>query len=425
MVVLVSSGCDGLVATRQAYAPGAGNAKAARLRVSIIHRTDRAARCAKSTGLYDPVAPRLGSVVPFPHQEEAMRLARIVSVVGTGVIAFGALADCGAAGFGDAAGRLGGASCPEMAGNVDALGAIYAPSAHVNAKVRTFVNAAKDLGAIAAQAEAEAAEACMRIAADLGASPAEMAARDEPGGRASGACAAASARLDGVLRSGLSFRANVTPPRCEASAQAQARCSGACSAEVNPGEVVARCEPARLSGYCQGRCSGRCEGRCVGQCRGQCSAVDAQGNCVGGCNGDCYGSCDATCHARCEGQWQSPRCEGWVQPPSADAECNASCRAHANFHASCTPVMVTVQASQNSQLAMRLVASLQANLPQLLHAQWVLGQRVMADIETTVQVGKNLPGIVGEAGVHAIACIANAASVSARASRCRCRRARA
>src|SRR5436309_1655413 len=214
------------------------------------------------------------------------------------------LSNCGA--YGPGFGRLGEAACPELGGNADALRAQYAANAQVNAKIRAFVQAAKDLGAVAVQIEGEAADAC----------------------------AVASARIDAVMRQGISVRATATPPQCQASVQAEAQCQGACDVQVDPGEIVAHCDPGRLSGYCQGTCSGRCEGRCTGACNGQCSARNASGQCVGTCSGDCQGSCDATCHARCQGTWQAPKCEGYVRPPSADAECNASCRAHANVNAS-------------------------------------------------------------------------------------------
>jgi hypothetical protein len=67
-------------------------------------------------------------------------------------------------------------------------------------------------------------------------------------------------------------------------------------------------------------------------------------------------------------------------------------------------------------LAARLAATLQANLPYLLHAQIGLGQRLTGDFRTVAQVGANLPKIVGNAGAHALACIGAAANASAQAS---------
>ncbi len=310
---------------------------------------------------------------------------------------------------------LTGATCPEMAG-ADAMTAVFTDDPKMNAKIRAFVQASKDLVGVAAQAEAEAAEACMRIGADLNIPPQQMAPLDEPGGRAKGACQPVAARIDAILRQGLRFQASVTPPQCQANANLEAHCKGQCSGQVDPGQIVAQCEPARLSGYCQGTCHGQCDGNCRGQCQGTCVQRDAQGNCVGQCQGQCHGTCDATCHAQCEGTWQAPKCEGHVQGPSVDAECNASCKARAEFRATCTPIQVTVQPSVQNQQALALAASLSRNLPLLLHAQIVLGQRLIDDAEVVVQVGKNMPSIVGDAGVRAGACIAAAASATVRAS---------
>ena len=313
-------------------------------------------------------------------------------------------------------GALGMAACPEMGAGVDALRANFSADVRANGKVATFITAAKDLAAVSTQIEAEVADACRRIGADLGVSPQEMAPRDEAGGQASGACAAVSARIDAILRGGIYVQVSVVPPACQANVQAEASCKGACSAQVDPGQIVAHCDPARLSGYCQGRCSGQCEGRCNGQCNGQCSARDAQGNCVGQCSGQCYGTCDATCHARCEGQWQAPKCEGSVTPPSADAECNASCHAHADVNAACSPSQVSVRANQNAELAMRLVATLQANLPRLLHAEIALGRRLASDVQVVGQVGAQLPNVIGHAGGRALACVGAGVDASASAS---------
>lgn len=317
--------------------------------------------------------------------------------------------------FGDR-GKLGLAACPELGSGADTLRASFSADARANGKVRAFVTAAKDVVAVSNHIEAEIADACRRIGADIGMQPGELAARNEPGGQASGACAALSARIDAILRSGVQVSVQVLPPRCTANVQAEANCSGACNVEVSPAEIVARCEPARLSGFCQGRCSGRCDGRCSGQCNGQCAVRDAQGNCAGQCNGQCYGACDATCHARCEGQWQAPKCEGHVQGPSADAECNASCKAHANVNASCTPAQVNVLSNANADIAMRLVNSLRVHLPRLVYAEVALGKRLAGDIQVVGQVGAQLPRIIGQAGAHALACVAAAADASATAS---------
>jgi modification target Cys-rich repeat protein len=310
-----------------------------------------------------------------------------------------------------------GATCPKLTGNVDPMNLSFSANARADVKVRAFVAAARDLADVSVQMEAEATEACRRIGADLGMAPGELTSQgNEPGDSARTACNAVAARIDAMLRQGAQVRVAVQPPRCSASMDARARCSGSCQAQVDPGEIVARCEPARLSGFCSGRCSGGCEGTCRGQCDGQCSMRDASGQCAGRCSGNCYGACDATCHARCEGQWQAPKCEGYVQGPSVDAECQASCDARAEFRGSCTPAQVQVQGGQNVQDVMRLAATLQQNLPLLLHAEFALGKRLMASAETVVRVGSELPRVIGDAGAEAVACTAAAANASVTAS---------
>lgn len=313
-------------------------------------------------------------------------------------------------------GKIGEAFCPELASGASALGANFAADARINGKVRTFVEASKDVVAVAGYIESEVTAACTRMGTDLGLSPAQMAPRNEPGGRASGACAAVSARIDSILQQGVGVTVTVKPPTCQFNAQAKASCEGACSAQVDPGSIVASCEPAKLSGYCQGRCIGQCDGTCNGQCNGTCSAVDAQGRCAGTCQGQCDGQCQATCHTTCQGTWQAPKCEGQVTPPSADAECNASCQAHAEMQGGCTPVEVLVLPTGNVAAAMQLVATLQANLPRLLYAEIALAKRLAGSIQVVGQVGAQLPKIAGNAGARALACIGAAAEATASAS---------
>jgi hypothetical protein len=105
-----------------------------------------------------------------------------------------------------------------------------------------------------------------------------------------------------------------------------------------------------------------------------------------------------------------------VRPPSADAECNASCNAHAELSATCVPGRVDVQGVQNAELALRLAATLRANLPLLIHAEVALGKRVAGSVKTVVDVGYQLPRVVGDAGAEGLACIAAASNASVQAS---------
>jgi hypothetical protein len=268
-----------------------------------------------------------------------IRHALALAPLALGTLVFGAGCEL----LGSTSGGLSGMACPELRGG-DALSAQFSVDARANGKVRAFVQAAQDLTGVSVQAEAEIAEACTRMGQDLGLPPQAMAAKNEPGGRASGACANVAARIDAILRAGAGVQVQVTPPSCQASADAGARCSASCGAQ------------------------------------GQ-AAAGPQGAAAGG-----------------------------------DAECAASCRAHADIHASCSPALVVARPTAASADAARLAATLQANLPLLLHAQIALGKRVLADAQVVGQVGAALPKIVGQAGARALACIGAAAEATASAS---------
>ncbi|HEX6273829.1 MAG TPA: hypothetical protein VFZ53_12360 [Polyangiaceae bacterium] len=339
---------------------------------------------------------------------------RRATAAGVGLAALaGGTAGCQDAHFGSFAN----AACPHFGGQTDLANARISANARANAKIRTFLIAARDVSNVSVQMEAQATQACRAMGRDLGVSDAQMAPRsNDPGAAAQAACGAVSAQIDGILRQGVEVRVQATPPACQANASAKARCDAACDVELDPGAIVAQCEPARLSGYCRGQCRGRCDGTCNGQCQGTCSARDAQGNCAGQCQGTCTGTCSATCHASCQGQWEAPKCEGMVRPPSADADCNASCSAHAELSATCQPGRVEVQGTENVDMALRLAATLRANLPLLLHAEIALGKRIAGSVKTVVDVGAQLPRVVGEAGAEGLACIAAGSNASVQAS---------
>ena len=301
--------------------------------------------------------------------------------------------------------NCGGALCPELKGG--AASAKFTDDAEANVTLRAFVEASGDLAATADQVEAEVATACLAMGHDLGLSDSDMKAKSGEGGKASGACEAVAAKIDAILKAGASARlsAQVTPPHCEVAANAAAECAGKCQVEIDPGYVVAHCEPGKLSGSCEGTCSGRCEGACNGKCDGACSAKNASGDCVGQCSGTCHGKCDATCHAKCEGEWKAPKCAAEVKPPTASADCHASCKAHAELKAQCTEASVRITSSVNGGEMAKLVATLEAHLPALVKVEIVYGKRLAGEISTLVKVGAKLPSIMAKAGMHAAACV--------------------
>ena len=313
------------------------------------------------------------------------------------------------------AGAAKGAACPEW-GKGSAIGASFAADGALNAEIAAFIQAAMDIERVANQAYTNVTAACVKMGQDLGVPADQM--QGTATDSATNPCNAVAAKIDAILKANASAKITVAyqPPRCQMDANFKASCEAECDIEVEPAKVVAECEPAQLSGYCQGTCSGQCEGTCTGECQGTCEAKDAQGRCVGECKGTCKGSCDATCHAECQGTWKAPHCEAELQPGSAKADCAANCEASAKVRASCQPPKLDVAAAANVDATAKLMTTLQANLPALLQAQLRLGKQLAGDVKVVVDSGKKLQGRVSAAGGHAIACVSAAVSALVQAS---------
>jgi len=89
-------------------------------------------------------------------------------------------------------------------------------------------------------------------------------------------------------------------------------------------------------------------------------------------NDNAWRRCAARCDARC------------------DPTCSVACRVHAQVHADCTSAHVRVRAMQGADLpyADRLIATLQANLPTMVHAQLAMGERLAPEIAALQQAGR-------------------------------------
>lgn len=321
----------------------------------------------------------------------------------------------GGGGGGGLLGALGGIACPELTSGGSALQAKFTEKANLNVKLGAFVQAAKDLVSLSARMDSEITGACKRMAADLAVPPEKL--KPAQGVAAStAACNAVSAQIGAALKGGASLKASFTPPKCEVNAAAQASCDGHCKVEVEPAEIVAKCDPGKLSGQCSGTCKGQCDGTCKGTCQGECAVKDAQGRCAGQCKGTCQGSCSATCHASCQGEWRAPKCEGHVTPPKVDADCKASCDASAKITAQCTKPALDIQASADAAAIGKVVATLKANLPTLISAQFKIGKEIAGDLQTLVRVGGQLRGELKGAGAKAVACISAAVTAVGSAS---------
>ncbi len=330
---------------------------------------------------------------------------RSAAIAATTTAAAVCLLTAGCEGLGPATDPLARAACPELGGG--ALHARFTAEAKANATIAAFVQASADLRDVTVRMESEVSGACQRIGADLGVPAERMAPQAGTGGAVKGACEPVLARIDAILKAGVNAQVKMTftPPECRVEANAYASCAGQCNVNVDPGYIEAHCTPAQLSGHCEGTCQGRCEGTCAGQCNGECSATNAQGQCQGLCKGECHGTCSATCHAHCEGHWKAPRCEVSGREPSVDAKCRASCKAHAELSAQCTPGQVKIQASTNVGEIAKLIATLEKNLPILIRAEIGYGERLAGDIKVLVEVSGDLAQVIGDAGAHAAACI--------------------
>jgi hypothetical protein len=308
---------------------------------------------------------------------------------------------------------IAGAACPEW-GSGKPLGASFTGKADVDATLGAFMQASLDIQRIAVQSETNVANACIKMGRDLGIAEDKLKSQDDD--KVSVPCAAVAAHIDMLMNGGVKLSVAYEPPSCQMDASFKSKCEAECDIEVDPGKVVAECEPAKLSGYCSGTCSGSCEGTCNGTCSGECSAKDAKGNCVGECKGTCTGKCDSTCHAKCEGEWKAPRCEVEVEQSKAKADCSASCEASADFRASCRPAKVAIKQEGNVEAATKLAATLKANLPALLQAQIRLGKQLAGDLQVVIKTGNKLRGELQGAGSKAIACVSAAVQGLASAS---------
>ena len=236
------------------------------------------------------------------------------------------------------------------------------------------------------------------------------------------------------------------PPTCEGG-KMQVSCSGSCEAEAG---VSVACE-----GKCEGKCSGSCTAdvgasvKCDGKCDGTCTAggsadetgIQADGTCKGECEGtcemsadaeiecegSCQGSCDAACTAEgsasvkcdgsCDGEVEPLKCEGGTLKASCEcdaaADCNANCEASASAKAECHPPSVAIKfeasggASFDADAQAQLntaIASLKANLPNILIAVEARGQAFLDGLDASLDAGMKIGGNVDKLSGKAVVC---------------------
>lgn len=326
--------------------------------------------------------------------------------------------------------------CSEFTPGADLAAVDWKLEGQAGLNFGAFMQATSDFTGAATAMVGDVANACQAIAVDLGAEPRAVTAT-EPDKRATEWCNLAVSKIKEV---GAQLTISFQPPSCTINASVQASCEGKCSAnvecEITPAQIVARCDPGKLSGRCTAQCTGTCEGSanlavacegkcggtCEGQCMGNCAVKDAMGNCRGACDGtcqgECRGSCDVDanamvqCNADCTGgcsvEYEAPKCKAELSPPSAecqaDVDCNASCKASASAKAECREPSLVIEGSTNAD---KLIATLQVNLPKLLTIAQARGQLLVDNAQVVVQASGSIE--IG-GSVKATACLIPAAA---------------
>jgi hypothetical protein len=323
--------------------------------------------------------------------------------------------------------------CSEFTPGADLASVEWGLDAQAELNYGAFMQSVSDFTGAAGALVTDVTNACQAIAIDLGAEPGEVTATS-PSARANAWCDLAVERLGAVSGElAISFQ----PPSCTIDASVQANCEAKCSAnvecQVTPAQVIARCDPGKLSGRCTAECTGTCEGSanlavacegtcegtCEGECDGACSVEGANGECRGACEGTCKGECrgscqidtgvDVKCNADCTGgcsvEYEAPKCKAQLEPPSAEcqgsAECSGSCEASASAKADCKEPSVEISGEESLSAA---IATLKANLPRLLVVAKARGQLLVDNAQAVVDASANLDGAVG-GSVKATACL--------------------
>jgi hypothetical protein len=339
--------------------------------------------------------------------------------------------------------------CKEYQPGVDMAKVDFGVKAEIKGQFTAFAQAAGDLAAIAAGAQADVTNACRSIAVDLGENPDDP---DQTGADLMNYwCGKATAQIGAV---GATVSVTAVPVQCSASIQAnvdcKARCdvSGKCDLKVNPPKctggtlsvdckgdcnVSATAPKIECEGTCGGMCEGTCEAQagvnCNGRCNGTCSvAPDMGGNCTGMCNGTCeikgglsctgtcHGKCDAKCTATqgsasvkcsgtCMGEFTPLECKGGKLEGgcTVDAKCEGSCSASANAKAECTPPKLTITVTGTGPKAGILRATLERNMPNLFVVVMARGKAFGESISAIANIGGQITAS-GKLETKGIAC---------------------
>jgi hypothetical protein len=321
-------------------------------------------------------------------------------------------------------------------------------------------NIARDLGATAADTDAAAAKTgSAKVTAMCALATAQIEATFGAKAEVKGtlnvdfqppvctASVSAQAKCEGSCSGDVKCDAMAKLPTCEGG-KLSVECKGSC-------EVTAETPKISCTGTCGGKCEGSCKAEagatvaCEGTCEGTCTAdaaggtgmngIQADGSCKGKCEGKCTakagveiecagtceGTCDATCEAspgvakvkcdgECKGEFEAPKCEGGSAKIDCDAdvECKASCESSASAKAECKPpslnidyaITGTADAEAQAKIDVGL-ASLKANLPNLLVVLKARGAAFTAGIKGTLDASGSVAAKGGDLSVKATACL--------------------
>ncbi|MBI4954730.1 MAG: hypothetical protein HY908_22100 [Myxococcales bacterium] len=325
-----------------------------------------------------------------------------------------------------------GMSCDELDnGNFAALK--FEGDASVQGKLKGFLEAVYNLDKLAADAEVGLIASCAELGKAAGLPEAELKADPSGGEGAKKVCFAVAAKIENILKGGVTLSVEVKEPKCYADVDAMMKCFGECGATIKPGELDVACEGGKISGECKGECKGsctleagaKCEGSCGGSCEGKCDGKESHGSCAGKCDGTCSGSCTVTGKAECSGSCEggcsvdvkAPKCSGTFKPPSVSVECQTSCGAKAAASFKCDPpgLSVTLEGKAADEVK-ALAKGLEVALPKIIDINVRLGKKLAGTIEGVVKMGAELPSVAANAGTKAIGCIGAAVDMAASAS---------
>lgn len=371
-----------------------------------------------------------------------------VAIVGVLGIAGATASGCGEDGIGGITDAL---CCEDFKPGTNMVTVDWGLEGQANVQFGVFLQAVGDLSVSAAGVISAVGVECEAMVREMG-EPAPTLTTEQandPAEHARQWCGVAFSAI-GRIKGEASLTIDFQPPSCEVEASAQANCEASCSADVSCeaelGDISARCEPGKLSGKCTAECTGSCEGSatvavecqgtCSGTCRGECSADceatvqggaangDCAGKCGGTCSGKCEGSCeieagaeiqcDGTCKGECSVEFQAPKCEAELTPPSAEcqgsAECSGGCDASASAKAECHPPEVTIVADGNVSAELEAkITTIRLHLPNLLAQLVGKAELLVGNVTAVADAAVAISGS-GELNATAALCIIPAIS---------------